>query len=1122
MKRFYLSTLFVSAFTLYVQAQTIHISGPAGSGLFGKSTEALANGNYVVTDPGYDEGGLTDIGAVYLYDGITNTLISTLKGSSNFDQVGSEGITALPNGNFVVQSQYWDHGGITDAGAVTWGNGTTGLHGTVNSSNSLVGSSSHDRVGYYFGQRVVVLPNGNYIVTSSGWDNGPATDAGAVTWGDGSTGVSGLVNLTNSLIGSTANDRVGYFGIYVLTNGNYVVAIPDWDNGAIVNAGAVTWGSGATGVRGTISAGNSLVGSSANDNVGNSDNTTRILLLTNGNYVVFSPDWDNGGITNAGAVTWCDGTTGRMGTVSTANSLYGKAGERVGYPHGVALTNGNYVVCSQQWQNGAFAYAGAATWCSGTSFTATQVTAGNSMVGTKSNDYVGNYVVALTNGNYVVASIQWKNGAADAAGAATWGNGATGTIGLVSSANSLVGSSPYDQVGSPAIIALTNGNYLVQSMNWNNGAALRAGAATWGNGVTGTSGVVSAANSLVGSTTDDQAGYFNSIALTNGNYVVNSPYWDNGAATDAGAATWGNGTTGVTGTITAANSLVGDKANDLVSRSGIYAVTGGNYAVSSAYWDNGAAADAGAITLGNGSTGTTGILSAANSVVGSSANDNLGNGGTVTFTGGGFSVHANQWNHGSNADAGAVIISDGVTALAGPLNADNALIGNLANDRVGQGAVKLSPDVYAVISNNYYSGGTSGAVTWVNANTNVRGYINGCNSAFAYVGGNDLYKVKFNPVYNRMLLGKPLENMVTLFRPADPAINNHLDVVTYNINATTPIDFINNNCRLIATVQPAGGATALTGLTAARSWYDAAQSREYVRRHYEIAPANIHTATGRVTLYFTDADFHAFNTQSPQPYTLLPLSTDDPALIAIRKQNLLIERRRGYSTDLSTGAPATYTSNIYHSINPNDADIHYNYSLNRWEVSFDVTGFGGFFVKTVPWILPVQWLHVSARLTDRQQGLVGWQVEEQFVRSYTIEKSTDGIHYQVLGTVSSQGNGKHDYRYTDTDPLVQKTFYRVLQTDHNGRQSYSDIVQVDPAQRAVVSLYPNPAHDRVTLAIYNSGLLHTRARILGVDGRLIKTVLLTGSVQQVNISGLAAGVYQVAFADGSVLRLVKK
>ena len=68
----------------------------------------------------------------------------------------------------------------------------------------------------------------------------------------------------------------------------------------------------------------------------------------------------------------------------------------------------------------------------------------------------------------------------------------------------------------------------------------------------------------MGSTADDQVGAGGVTALSNGNYVVRSPYWDNGAAADAGAVTWGNGTSGVTGAVSAANSLVGSTAGDQV------------------------------------------------------------------------------------------------------------------------------------------------------------------------------------------------------------------------------------------------------------------------------------------------------------------------------------------------------------------------------------------------------------------------------------------------------------------------------------------------------------------------------------------------------------------------------
>ncbi|MBE2240499.1 MAG: hypothetical protein IAE81_22110, partial [Caldilineaceae bacterium] len=64
-------------------AQQVDVPGPAGSGEFGKTITMLPNGNVVVTDPSYDiPNGAADVGAVYLYDGATHTMISMLTGST--------------------------------------------------------------------------------------------------------------------------------------------------------------------------------------------------------------------------------------------------------------------------------------------------------------------------------------------------------------------------------------------------------------------------------------------------------------------------------------------------------------------------------------------------------------------------------------------------------------------------------------------------------------------------------------------------------------------------------------------------------------------------------------------------------------------------------------------------------------------------------------------------------------------------------------------------------------------------------------------------------------------------------------------------------------------------------
>jgi hypothetical protein len=711
-----------------VQAGQIDIVGPQGSEAFGTSVTALSNGNIVVTDPLFDAGVTVNAGAVYLYNGATRALISILTGSTINDQIGSGGVVELSNGNFVVISPQWQ-----GVGAVTWESGTSGISGVVSAANSLVGSSGLDQIGYSpFGTGVMALSNGNYTVSSPYWDNGGATDAGAVTWGNGASGTSGVVSAANSLVGSSDNDRVGYYDVVELSNGHYVVISRNWDNGGATNAGAVTWGNGTSGTSGVISATNSLVGSSANDEVGT------LIELSNGHYVVSSPDWNNGGVPNAGAVTWGDGTSGVSGEISAANSLVGStAYDEVGSVY--TLSNGNYVVRSQDWDNGGATDAGAVTWGDGTNSTSGVVSAANSLVGSTTDDRVGSgSVYALSNGNYVVSSPDWDNGVVTDTGAVTWVDGMSGITGVVPIANSLVGSSTDDRAGSGGVTELSNGNYVVSSPDWDNGGVTDVGAVTWVNGAGGTSGTVSAANSLVGSSTDDRVGAV--IPLSNGHYLVPNSYWDNGGATNAGAVTWVNGTSSTSGVVSAINSLVGSTAYDQVGWS-VMELENGHYLVRSRSWDNGTVTDTGAVTWGNGTSGVSGVVSAANSLVGSSADDQIGSladGGVVALSNGNYVVVSPDWDNGAVTDVGAVTWVDGTSGITGVVSLTNSLVGSTAYDQVGSGVsgdtvggvIELNTGHYVVSSPEWDTGGATnaGAVTWGNGTSGITGVVSVANS----------------------------------------------------------------------------------------------------------------------------------------------------------------------------------------------------------------------------------------------------------------------------------------------------------------------------------------------------------------------------------------------------------
>ena len=121
------------------------------------------------------------------------------------------GITALPNGDFLVVSPYWNSGGPINGGAITWCDGTNALAGSVSAANSLVGNFDYDRLGSYVSSylyvsnglprsvpvlrpRVSVFSDGTCAVTSTSCHNLSGVAVGAVTFGDVAPRVLGNIS----------------------------------------------------------------------------------------------------------------------------------------------------------------------------------------------------------------------------------------------------------------------------------------------------------------------------------------------------------------------------------------------------------------------------------------------------------------------------------------------------------------------------------------------------------------------------------------------------------------------------------------------------------------------------------------------------------------------------------------------------------------------------------------------------------------------------------------------------------------------------------------------------------------------------------------------------------------
>ncbi|AXY75043.1 T9SS C-terminal target domain-containing protein [Paraflavitalea soli] len=358
--------------------------------------------------------------------------------------------------------------------------------------------------------------------------------------------------------------------------------------------------------------------------------------------------------------------------------------------------------------------------------------------------------------------------------------------------------------------------------------------------------------------------------------------------------------------------------------------------------------------------------------------------------------------------------------------------------------------------------------------------------------------------------------------PAGPLASANTTNTTFVVSATNN-NIYDASCNLIATVVPTPG-NPVAGTLAARVWfepsvpvYPAVTGKPYVQRHYELMPASgAATATAKITLYFTQAEFTAFNA-APGSTSNLPTGPGDAA----GKANVRFSKFAGASNNPATGLPGTYTGTSA-LIDPVDADVVWNATLSRWEISFTTVGFSGFFLQTYTAVLPVTWLYVNGSLNAQGKANISWKVQEQQVASYTIEKSLDGQPFVAVADILSKGNGENEYSFQEAQALIGKGTYRIKQTDINGRTTYSKSLLLRSDRQGWVTLYPNPVKNAAVLNVTDKELLNTTAHLYDGTGREVQRIQITQSVTTIHMDQYNAGVYTLKLRNGQTIRILKE
>jgi len=273
----------------------------------------------------------------------------------------------------------------------------------------------------------------------------------------------------------------------------------------------------------------------------------------------------------------------------------------------------------------------------------------------------------------------------------------------------------------------------------------------------------------------------------------------------------------------------------------------------------------------------------------------------------------------------------------------------------------------------------------------------------------------------------------------------------------------------------------------------------YLDRNIVITPATAPTSDVLVRFYFTDAEAKALVNASGCASCTKP---EDPYMIGITQYSGAASEENGLLTDNATG--------IYNFIPPSQVTVvPYD---NGYYAEYAVSHFSEFWIngggptQTAP--LPVTLTSFTA-VRRNNTGLLQWQTSQELnSKSFTIEKSTDGVLYIPIGTVAAAGNSQGGLNYQFTDPVLANgnNHYRLRMNDIDGRSEHS-VIRTIQAENTAFNLqaFPNPVSNGMLYIRSTADI--SRVELTDISGRTVLQQNTRGQQQSLNLRAFVKGTY---------------
>jgi hypothetical protein len=323
----------------------------------------------------------------------------------------------------------------------------------------------------------------------------------------------------------------------------------------------------------------------------------------------------------------------------------------------------------------------------------------------------------------------------------------------------------------------------------------------------------------------------------------------------------------------------------------------------------------------------------------------------------------------------------------------------------------------------------------------------------------------------------------------DVSVNQPNGLTNIGTNATVAISAGTNdlisNCGFIGTIS----STSLAGSTV-----NVATTEVSGARKYTITPTEGTTYSANLVLYFSQADFNAFNNASD-----IDIATSSTDLTGISRLRIL---HKGTSTE--TIVPST---------------VAWNGTKSWWEVSFTVSHFSTFELAASNSALPVELTFFKAVKENNTAQLTWATTSESNSDHFDIQHSVNGKNWLSIGKSEAMGENKgiKSYSFNHTLPALGENLYRLKMIDRDGTFAYSSIESVNFGSNLMVTLYPNPVSDRLLIDTQHwknvSGV-----KLIDLNGRTVYSSDKGKLTNSIDVKSLASGTYlvEISHTNGQV------